>query len=655
MLSKPLFKSLSLSRLMEDLSSIVVPLLLFAGVLTVPSPRWLADVARYDCGFFGMAIALLFFITFCCPGRIGRALSLSVLMMVFALPLARLWHTGASDSFVVGGLLPFSDAAVYYGDARNILIGGTTGEWSPQRPLFSGLLASLLALTQQNLQVALAIVVGSNAIACFFVAREMQKTHGAIVAALVSVQVFFFYRVYIGKALTENLGLALGLLGFAMLWRSAHTKHLGTGLLGLFSLALALNARIGTVFVLPMVILWGAYRFRRSTRFSWLLFLLGGLGAVFLASAMNLILLKLVGLPNGNPPFANFSFTLYGIATHTNWYQVILDYPELNKLGYVDRIQEVYSIAIDIIRQNPWRFVTGLFRGWTEFFFGNYSWFIWEPANATSIDPVFRPLAALGLWSCLRNWKTPAASLLLAMAIGAFLTIPLLPLIDAGVRPYAATIIILFALSALGFRLLLQDILQPLIRWVWRREHGELVSQSDRTVGDRSIFPLLFPSYSRVQGWGTSSALLVFGLTLSLLSFVGPVTLKQFASKPPQLPAGFVCPGGQQVGMFRINPGSGITLVENKAIRQSNLPNIRIKDFRKGLETFSPWATKEPNSLGRFPKNTAIADTGSVWLVAKRNLIPPQAGWVAACGQNKSLGPELLIFQAKTIQPLYKR
>jgi len=119
---------------------------------------------------------------------------------------------------------------------------------------------------------------------------------------------------------------------------------------------------------------------------------------------------------------------------------------------------------------------------------------------------------------------------------------------------------------------------------------------------------------------------------------------------PPQVPSNFACPTEYQVGMFRANPGSGVTLVGNKAIEQSSLPNIRVKDFRQGLETFSSWASKEPVSLRRFPKDTAIADTGSVWLVAKHQLVPKEGGWVVACGQNVTLGPELLIFRATTIQ-----
>ena len=61
MLSKTSFKSLNLLRSIEDLSSVVVPLLLFAGVLAVPLPRWLSEASRYDYWSIGIAIALLYY------------------------------------------------------------------------------------------------------------------------------------------------------------------------------------------------------------------------------------------------------------------------------------------------------------------------------------------------------------------------------------------------------------------------------------------------------------------------------------------------------------------------------------------------------------------------------------------------------------------
>jgi len=634
-------------RLLENISSLVVPVLLFACMLALPLPRWLGEASRYGYWGFGMTIALLYYFAFRLKSLeypLGRALSLSALLITFALPLARLWQTGSTDSYVAGGLLPLSDAAGYYGDARNILLGIPTGDWAPQRPLFSGLLASLLALTHQNLQMCLALLVIINAIACWFIAREVRKTHGALVAALLSMQVFFFYRLFVGKTMTENLGLAMGLLAFAVLWRSAHTRHLWTGLLGIFLLAFALNARIGTVFVLPAVILWGAYWFRRSARLSGL-FLVGGVGAVFLASALNVVLLKQVGAPNGSPPFANFSYTLYGIVTHTSWTQVMVDHPEITKMTNAERLFAISDLTFDLIRQNPWRLVTGIFRGWQGFFWEDYSLYSWTDTAHNPLDWVLRPLALLGVWGCLRNWKTPGASLLLAMAIGAFLTIPLLPIVDTGIRAYAVTVVILHMFSALGLLLLLKDILRPLLGKVlkWWGDRFEIPAIGRASTPDQT-------SRSVTSQRTVPFDMLAFGMLLCLLSVVGPISLKLLASPPP-LPANFTCPLGQEARRFEINRGSGINLVGNRQVDASRLPNIRIRDFRKGIRIFSG-SSAEYTALMQLPKGTAILDMSNGWLVAERQLVPSKMGFVAVCGQLQSHGQDLTTFQATVIQPL---
>jgi len=82
---------LLLFRLLEDGSSLVGPLLLFGGVLSLPTSLWLGEAARYDFWGFGVAIALIYYFDFRLKSlehHLGRALSLSALLITFALPLA---------------------------------------------------------------------------------------------------------------------------------------------------------------------------------------------------------------------------------------------------------------------------------------------------------------------------------------------------------------------------------------------------------------------------------------------------------------------------------------------------------------------------------------------------------------------------------------
>src|SRR5262249_36126452 len=148
-------------------------------------------------------------------GSAGTLASLTVTLLLFSLPLLALWaHVGIHGN-AVGGLLPFSDASGYYYDARRLIDGHLMG-WAARRPLFPGLLATLLGLTGQNLQVTLAILVALSAVACFLLAHEIRTSHGALAACIVVILLLLFYRFDggLGTTLTENLGLALGMVSF---------------------------------------------------------------------------------------------------------------------------------------------------------------------------------------------------------------------------------------------------------------------------------------------------------------------------------------------------------------------------------------------------------------------------------------------------------
>lgn len=643
--SKQMTFSMMASLLVGDFLSLCIPFILFMVVLVVPLPNSFLNASRYNYWLFGGAATILLYFAFSYSGKIGRTLSLSSVLIIFSLPLVRLWNTGASENFVTGGLMPFSDAAVYYFDARSILQGGTMGEWGGQRPLFTGLFAALLKLTQFNLQAAFAILTALNAVSAFFTAREIQKSHGAVAAAFITVGIFFFFRPFSGQVLTESLGIALGLLSFAALWRGIHQREMLITLCGIFLLSFALNARMGTVFVLPVLTLWGSYYFRKSQRLSWK-FLVGSCGLVVVATLLNLLLLKVVGLPNGSPPLANFAFTLYGLATHTTWYQPYLDHPELMQLGGIARNEAIYAYALDFIYRNPLALITGFLKAWREFFVGQYAIFLWDGEfglSGRNMDTFLRFNAFLGLIICLRQRRKPLFSFMLAYALGAFLTIPFLPIWDAGIRPYAVTIVILYAYAMLGFLLILKNIVRPVVSHLYPKTSQSSYFSNLRAsfldfTGRESLYPQV------------PSALPMLGILLCLCCVAAPIYLK-LRSSIPTLPS-VTCPAGAEVLYFRVNQGSYIHLVKNNSIGQTKLPYVKIRDFNAGLDTFSPWAKVERTSLRRLEGATTIISEPGAWIVADTSIFPKRRGWFFACGQSQNYGLELRLFYADTIQAL---
>ena len=153
--------------------SLALPVILFAIVLRMRLPYGLL-MASY---FFATPLLLPFGLAlWCCHLRrdwIGTISGLAVTLVLFGLPLASLWWHIGTHYNAVGGLLPFSDASGYYYDARRLL-QGYPFDWSARRPLFPGLLSTLLALTGDNLQVTLAMLVAFNGVATYLLARELR-------------------------------------------------------------------------------------------------------------------------------------------------------------------------------------------------------------------------------------------------------------------------------------------------------------------------------------------------------------------------------------------------------------------------------------------------------------------------------------------------
>ena len=179
-------------RSLYPLLSLMIPILLYAAVLIIDVPKEIGIVSRYGFTTVVIAIAVVLYPAYRLSGWTGTLASLSLTLILFALPLSGLWNNAVSAEFTIGGLLPWSDASGYYWDARRLLEGDTLSEFSSRRPLFPAMLAVLLGLTQQNLQVTVAILVAISAISCFFAAREVQRSHGVAAGLLVITILFLF-------------------------------------------------------------------------------------------------------------------------------------------------------------------------------------------------------------------------------------------------------------------------------------------------------------------------------------------------------------------------------------------------------------------------------------------------------------------------------
>jgi hypothetical protein len=591
-------------RSLYPILSITIPLLIYAAVLSVDVPNKVGLAAWYGFASVVVAIALLLYPAYRLSGWIGTVTSLSLTLILFALPLLGLWNNAISAEFTIGGLLPWSDASGYYWDAKQLLEGGTFSEFSSRRPLFPGLLAVLLGLTRQNLQVTLALLVAITAISCYLSAREVQRSHGTAASVLVITILFLFYRRYIGWTSTEHLGLALGAVGFAILWRGAWQRQINYCLLGILLLTLGLNARAGALFILPFIILWGAWSFQRTAHVSWR-FLIGGASAVLLGFILNSILLKIIGSPQGMA-FSNFSYTLYGLIVGGNWTQVRVDHPELKALGEPELSRRIYALAFEALRAHPLSLVTGSLRAWKQFIVDDY---VFSFISNLKANFTLQLLSLLALIGCYRQRREPNASLILIATLGILASVPFAPPWDADtMRVYAATMPFTATLPALGLTFI------------------------SNKLKDQPLDQVPIPEKS-------SPYLFIFSIIFAVFVFVAPITTKVF-SRPPQF-AELSCPDGKEAIYLRISPGAFINLVADNSIQKTHLPDVRLSDFRAGMLVVPTYI--EPDILkeltGLSPSNTLInmfnfKDLEKPnWLIAKSTMIAKRRGIVGVCGQ----------------------
>jgi len=566
--------------------------------------------------------------------------------------LVGVWQAGVSDGFMIGGLLPFSDAGGYYTDALRLLHGQRFSVFSSRRPLFPAFLAALLSLIDVDLRGALIALTALTVIAICVAAREVQRTVGAGAGMLMLLCLFMFYRRYIGSTLTEHIGLAFGCLAFTLIWRGAVARRRNLVLFGLFLLSLGLNARAGAFLVLPAILLWVGCTFWEPRRVVvWTL--AGGVAAIVLGFALNSTLLSAVGIPGA--AFSNFAYVLHGLVSGGNWSQVFQQHPELTTLAPLEQADRVYALAWDRIRTDPLSLPVGCLRAWYAFFLGRSgAWFshilylspdwadLREMLLAEGVAALnFRrdvwillDVAAREVWIIALNglmivglvvlWRNPRRSLALltiAAWAGILLSVPFAPPWDAdNMRAYAATLPFVVALPMMGL------MYGRTGKLVWEQEERQ--NRAPRSTG-----------------------LLTFCAILLGLQILGPLSVKAGwggrSTGEPAASCTMNCEAPGRVVHLYLDPRATVHLVnsadDGRAIVAGNTLSLRdlrgrihMKDYP---DTWHMWRT-----ISRMPAGTALTLAfdprrgNAVYVQSHSGTVPRSPGVVALCGESVRQG-----------------
>ena len=544
------------SRYWRTLFVGILALSIYAFMLWLPIPAEVGLFVRYNLVLLTLIALPLLYITFRIKGFWGIFAAFSLTLLLFGLPLSGLWRSGANEPFIIGGLLPFSDAASYYSDALRVVEGHRFSAFSARRPLFPALLTVLLAITGQNLMISIAILGALIAIICYVAAREIQRSFGALPSVVFLFILFLFYRRIAGTTMTENLGLPLGVAAFTILWGAARRKNLWQTVIGLLLLTLALNARAGTFFILPALSLWCGFAFKGKRIFSIPAFSFSIL-AVALGFGLNMLVFKLVADPGGMV-FSNFSYTLYGVvAGGKGWMQILIDHPELAQLDDVSRSAQTYALVFNAWKAHPFNIVVGALRNWFDYLMprgaGAFG-FIRGNEAVSWVNYAFRIiLSVFAGWGLITAWKQRKRepyTLLLWAAVGIFLSVPFVPPNDSNqMRVYAATVTFLLAFCAIG--------LKSILGLANKYQKEEIRKEESKPA-----------------------AAMIFGAMLALLT-IGGVIIVKASAKPESLPLA-ECPSGETQMMVRFTAGSLVKIGGEPLSQQMTVPLDRFIELNEG-------------------------------------------------------------------------
>jgi hypothetical protein len=459
--------------------------------LTIETVHWIGLQLRYDSILLPLVLAGLFYYLARIPYNFAMNSVVLLSAGLCSVVLSGVWYGHVSDLATLAGLYPHSDGRSYLEGALKLLNGNELGEFASRRPLSVVFWAFLLACGGWSLKVAMALMVFFCAMAIGHFVRVVIRIHGWVSGYMAFLALFLFYRRFIGTFLTEHLGIAFGCLGCGLLWCSLHKNRKSFLVAGLFLLTLALNIRVGALFILPTLAVWAGWSWNPSRCFSW-----KGLTVICLSIGLgfglNALTLRTVGQPGASQ--GNFSYVLYGLVNGGDWTQARKDHPELLNLPEVERHQAIYDRAFAKIISKPSSLVKGAARAYRDFFLsmnGPYSFVffalqrsiltyppdagislppdflsiwqkVWEqPWKYSQIAAVFITyilftfLAVLG-WFVLLKRRSVATRLLVAGWLGILLSVPFIPPWDADLmRVHAATIPFLLFPPALGLSSLL--------------------------------------------------------------------------------------------------------------------------------------------------------------------------------------------------------
>jgi len=216
----------------------------------------------------------------------------------------------------LAGLIPHSDAAGYYGDVFQQLLTGQWGVAGSRRPLAEAFRELSVVAARYSYTSTLLIQVVLLAIALWIAARSVALWRGIWAGFAFVGFIFILERPFLATTMTEPLGMIWALFALTFFIEAMRQHSLPHSLVALAALTLALLTRMGSLFTIPLLILWVTWAFGETGR-RYRTFALA-CSMVIVVILLNAVIASLYGSTRTTSG-ANFALTMCGLSLGSAW------------------------------------------------------------------------------------------------------------------------------------------------------------------------------------------------------------------------------------------------------------------------------------------------------------------------------------------------
>jgi hypothetical protein len=354
----------------------------------------------------------------------------------------------------LAGLVPNSDARGYFTDAFRQALGLGWDQMGSRRPIAEAFRHITVFVAQYSYVDTLLVQLGLLVLASFSATCAIATWRGIWAAFAFIGLITILVRSFLATTLTEPLALIWAMFSLVFLIEALRRQSLPHALIGISGLTVALLTRMGSLFTIPLLVVWATVVSAQHsyTRFNAFAF---ACCTVLATGTISLMLSYFYGSP-GILTGGNFAWTACGLSIGTDWLDCHKMYQ--SEFAQFSTEREVAWFLISQSWQNfvlqPYVLLQKLYINMDSFFSTLPSFLLaGYPAYTRSPNVLWLPNLLLlpGLIYVL-GWRASRAERLLWLAFA--ISIPMsaaVVLADDGWRVLYATHVFIVCFFALGF------------------------------------------------------------------------------------------------------------------------------------------------------------------------------------------------------------